>query len=61
MCSKKHLRAITKQNENELRFSHLDFHNFRMIIFHDQKTLSLNFIVTSVSLYYYVTTKIFID
>ena len=36
------------------------FHNFRMTIFHDQKTLSLNFIITSVSLHY-VSRKIFVE
>ena len=31
-----------------------------MIIFSDQKTLSLKFIITSVSLHHYVSTKIFV-
>ena len=35
------------------------FHNFR-IIFHDQKTLSLNSTITSVCLRHYVSTKIFV-
>ena len=40
MCSKKYLD--TKSNDYELRFSNLVFHNFKMIIFHNKKTLSLN-------------------
>ena len=36
------------------------FHNFRMTIFHDQKTLSLNFIITSLFLYI-VSRKIFVE
>ena len=45
---------------NVLRFSNLVFQNFRMIIFHDQKTLSLNFIIASLSLRHCVSTKILV-
>ena len=36
------------------------FFQLGLIIFHDQKTLSLNFIINFVSLRYYVSTKIFV-
>ena len=44
---------------NKMHMNYI-FHNFRMTIFHDQKTLSLNFIITSVSLHY-VSRKIFVE
>ena len=59
--SKKYLGAVTKYskyNAHELRFSNLPFYNFRMIIFHYQKILSLNFIITS---RHHVSTKIFVE
>ena len=59
--SKKHPGAITKQNGHELRFSNLVFHNFRLMIFHDQKPLPLNFMSTSVSLRHDISTKIFLE
>ena len=37
------------------------FHNLRIIIFHNQRTLPLNFTITSVSLRHYASTKIFVD
>ena len=37
------------------------FHNLRIIIFHNQRTLPLNFTITSVSLRHYASTKIFAD
>ena len=52
--SKKYLGAVTKYskyNAHELRFSNLAFYNFRMIIFHYQKILSLNFIITRVIMF----------
>ena len=37
------------------------FHNLRITIFHNQRTLPLNFTITSVSLRHYASTKIFAD
>ena len=61
ICSKKYLSAITKYNAHELCFSNLVFYNFRMIMFHHQKSLPLNFIIPSTSLPHYVSTKTFIE
>ena len=59
--SKKYLSEVTKYNAHKLRFSNLVFHNFRMIKFHVQKTLSLSFMINSISLCHYFLTKIFIE
>ena len=39
----------------------LGFHNFQMLIFHDQKSLSLNFTINYVSLHHCLSTKILVE
>ena len=39
-------------------FQRIGFTFFRIIVFHNQESLTLNFVITSVSLHHYVSTKI---